>query len=123
MHFCAGLPIILVGCKKDLRREQKVLEELKKTNQRPVTPEEVSYGTRDLCPFSNNIYRVWQLRRRLVHVIILNAQPAQEKVYVRFSNTPHALPSFPHRAARRRVALLSKRISTIGFYQSPTSKR
>ena len=41
MHFCAGLPIILVGCKKDLRRDQRVIEELRKTNQRPDTPEEV----------------------------------------------------------------------------------
>ena len=43
MHFCAGLPIILVGCKKDLRRDPRVIEELRKTNQRPVTPEEVRY--------------------------------------------------------------------------------
>ena len=41
MHFCAGLPIILVGCKKDLRRDPRVIDELRKTNQRPVTPEEV----------------------------------------------------------------------------------
>jgi GTPase SAR1 family protein len=41
MHFCAGLPIILVGCKKDLRRDPRVVEELRKTSQRPVTPEEV----------------------------------------------------------------------------------
>ena len=41
MHFCPGLPIILVGCKKDLRRDPRVIEELRKTNQRPVTPEEV----------------------------------------------------------------------------------
>jgi len=40
MHFCAGLPIILVGCKKDLRRDPRVVEELRKTSQRPVTPEE-----------------------------------------------------------------------------------
>jgi len=39
-HFCPGLPIILVGCKKDLRRDPRVVEELRKTNQRPVTPEE-----------------------------------------------------------------------------------
>ena len=38
-----GLPIILVACKKDLRRDQVVLEGLKNMNQRPVTPEEVSY--------------------------------------------------------------------------------
>ena len=41
MHFCAGLPIILVGCKKDLRRDPRIIDELRKTNQRPVTPEEV----------------------------------------------------------------------------------
>lgn len=41
MHFCQGLPVILVGCKKDLRRDPKTIEELRKTNQRPVTPEEV----------------------------------------------------------------------------------
>ncbi|KAL4066464.1 P-loop containing nucleoside triphosphate hydrolase protein [Scleroderma yunnanense] len=40
MHFCAGLPIILVGCKKDLRRDPRVIDELRKTGQRPVTPEE-----------------------------------------------------------------------------------
>ncbi|GES89272.1 GTP-binding protein RhoA [Rhizophagus clarus] len=40
MHFCQGLPIILVGCKKDLRFDSKTIEELRKTSQRPVTPEE-----------------------------------------------------------------------------------
>lgn len=45
MHFCAGLPIILVACKKDLRRDPRVIEELRKTNQRPVTPEEVRLST------------------------------------------------------------------------------
>jgi Ras homolog gene family, member A len=43
MHFCAGLPIILVGCKKDLRRDPKTIENLRKTSQRPVTPEEVRF--------------------------------------------------------------------------------
>jgi len=40
MHFCPDLPIILVGCKKDLRRDPKTIDELRKTNQRPVAPEE-----------------------------------------------------------------------------------
>jgi Ras homolog gene family, member A len=42
-HFCPRLPILLVGCKQDLRSSSKVIEELKITNQRPVTPEEVRY--------------------------------------------------------------------------------
>lgn len=42
MHFCQGLPIVLVGCKKDLRFDPKTIEELRKTSQKPVSPEEVS---------------------------------------------------------------------------------
>ena len=41
MHFCPGLPIILVGCKFDLRHDPKIIEELGKAGQRPTTPEEV----------------------------------------------------------------------------------
>ncbi|KAJ3568091.1 hypothetical protein NPX13_g6542 [Xylaria arbuscula] len=40
LHFCQGLPIILVGCKKDLRYDAKTIEELRKTSQKPVSPEE-----------------------------------------------------------------------------------
>lgn len=43
LHFCQGLPIILVGCKKDLRYDQKTIEELHKTSQKPVTPEQVRH--------------------------------------------------------------------------------
>jgi len=39
-HFCPDAPVILVGCKKDLRHNPTVIEELKRTRQRPVTPEE-----------------------------------------------------------------------------------
>lgn len=41
LHFCQGLPIILVGCKKDLRHDPKTIEELHKTSQSPVTAEQV----------------------------------------------------------------------------------
>ncbi|KAA1087812.1 hypothetical protein PGTUg99_009919 [Puccinia graminis f. sp. tritici] len=40
LHFCQGLPIVLVGCKKDLRTDPKTIEELRRTSQKPVTPEE-----------------------------------------------------------------------------------
>ncbi|KAJ7465235.1 P-loop containing nucleoside triphosphate hydrolase protein [Mycena latifolia] len=39
-HFCYGLPIILVGCKTDLRQDPRVIEELRKTGQRPVSSEQ-----------------------------------------------------------------------------------
>lgn len=41
LHFCQGLPILLVACKKDLRNDPHTIEELRKTSQRPVTYEEV----------------------------------------------------------------------------------
>jgi len=41
LHFCQGLPIILVGCKKDLRHDPKTIEELHKTNQTPVSEDQV----------------------------------------------------------------------------------
>ena len=40
MHFCQGLPILLVACKKDLRNDPHTIEELRKTSQRPVTYDE-----------------------------------------------------------------------------------
>lgn len=40
LHFCSNLPIILVGCKKDLRNDPRTIEELRKTSQRPVSTQE-----------------------------------------------------------------------------------
>lgn len=41
-HFCPGLPIILVGCKKDLRYDPKTQQDLAKSGQAPVPTEQVS---------------------------------------------------------------------------------
>ncbi|WVF67430.1 hypothetical protein IAT40_002186 [Kwoniella sp. CBS 6097] len=37
LHFCQGLPIILVACKKDLRDDPKTNQDLGRMNQRPVS--------------------------------------------------------------------------------------
>ncbi|RKP26651.1 GTP-binding protein rhoA [Syncephalis pseudoplumigaleata] len=37
LHFCKGLPILLVACKKDLRHDPKVVESLRRHNQHPVS--------------------------------------------------------------------------------------
>ena len=39
---CYGVPIILVGCKKDLRKDPKTVDELEKISQKPVSLKEVS---------------------------------------------------------------------------------
>lgn len=43
-HFCHDLPVLLVGCKKDLRNDPATIEELRKNSQRPVAFEEVFSG-------------------------------------------------------------------------------
>ncbi|KZT59396.1 hypothetical protein CALCODRAFT_493744 [Calocera cornea HHB12733] len=40
MHFCAGVPIIVLGCRNDLRNDPKTIEMLRQTSQHPVSPEE-----------------------------------------------------------------------------------
>jgi hypothetical protein len=130
MHFCAGLPIILVGCKKDLRRDPRVIEELRKTSQRPVTPEEVSethpppslsevvYATAN--PTS---YRGWPSLRRLVLSTTWNAQLERVKVFVRCSSTPPGQPFLAGLDARRSIIVsccklyfLSRRDSIVTLF-------
>ena len=55
MHLCQGLPIILVGCKKDLRYDNKTIEELRKTSQKPVSPEEVSSFIFPISPIKPSV--------------------------------------------------------------------
>jgi Ras family protein A len=66
LHFCQGLPIILVGCKKDLRFDQKTIEELHKTSQKPVTPEQVStFSTATLHHFTNTPPQAEDVRKKI----------------------------------------------------------
>ncbi|KAJ2617521.1 GTP-binding protein Rho1 [Coemansia sp. RSA 1365] len=40
MHFCQGLPVILVGCKSDLREDPGFIEQARANDIQLVTPEE-----------------------------------------------------------------------------------
>jgi len=40
LHFCPKVPVMLVGCKKDLRGDPQTLKNLSTQNQRPVAPEQ-----------------------------------------------------------------------------------
>lgn len=40
-HFCKGVPVLLVGCKTDLRQDPEVLRELRQGRQEPVTFQQV----------------------------------------------------------------------------------
>ncbi|KAK3946390.1 putative RHO1 protein [Diplogelasinospora grovesii] len=47
-HFCDGVPVILVGCKKDLRNDPKTIEELRKISQKPVSESEGAKIAQDI---------------------------------------------------------------------------
>jgi len=47
-HFCPKVPVLLVGCKKDLRNDPKTNEELGRISQHPVTSEEGEIVARKL---------------------------------------------------------------------------
>ncbi|KAK4441964.1 hypothetical protein QBC34DRAFT_419429 [Podospora aff. communis PSN243] len=50
-HFCKGVPILLVGTKKDLRYDQGVIEELRKISQKPVSLEEGTAASQKIGAF------------------------------------------------------------------------
>ncbi|KDN33622.1 hypothetical protein RSAG8_13286, partial [Rhizoctonia solani AG-8 WAC10335] len=49
-RFCPGVPILLVGCKKDLRHDSRTIEELHKASQYPVTPKRHDSRAEGWCP-------------------------------------------------------------------------
>ena len=47
-HFCEGTPIILVGTKVDLRRDEQTIRMLSAQGQAPITPEQGATIARDI---------------------------------------------------------------------------
>ena len=94
LHFCSGLPIILVGCKKDLRFDAKTIEELHKTSQKPVSPEQVSASANS--PSRNHFLtspRARRCARESAPLDTLNARPRRERACARCLKLPRAPPS------------------------------
>uniref|UniRef100_G1MYY3 Ras homolog family member F, filopodia associated n=2 Tax=Meleagris gallopavo TaxID=9103 RepID=G1MYY3_MELGA len=36
-HFCQGVPLVLIGCKTDLRKDKEQLRKLRASKQEPIT--------------------------------------------------------------------------------------
>jgi GTPase SAR1 family protein len=45
LHFNPGIPIFLIGTKKDLRHDARTIEQLRKTSQKVVSYDEVSLSS------------------------------------------------------------------------------
>ncbi|KAJ4536461.1 GTP-binding protein Rho1 [Exophiala dermatitidis] len=89
LHFCQGLPIILVGCKCDLRHDPKTIEELAKTSQKPVTPEQVRSPVIPVYRWPRDadfgLSRVRKFARRSVPTSISSARPRPARVFAKYS--------------------------------------
>lgn len=110
-HFCNGLPVLLVGCKKDLRRDPRVIEELRRINQRPVTPEEVRKCLSFLMIDHSCAVRVWPWLKRSAPETIWSAQHGLARASGKSSSMLPVRPSWP--AIRRRPSPNAR------FYNSP----
>lgn len=44
-HFCRDIPVILIGCKTDLRKDKECARKLKAMNQAPITYTQVRQST------------------------------------------------------------------------------
>lgn len=49
-HFCRDIPVILIGCKTDLRKDKECIRKLRAMNQAPVTYTQVWQGLVILWP-------------------------------------------------------------------------
>lgn len=41
-HFCRGVPLVLIGCKTDLRKDKEQLRKLRASKQEPITYNQVN---------------------------------------------------------------------------------
>uniref|UniRef100_A0A8C5WRT5 Ras homolog family member F, filopodia associated n=1 Tax=Laticauda laticaudata TaxID=8630 RepID=A0A8C5WRT5_LATLA len=52
-HFCRGIPILLVGCKTDLRKDKEHLKKLRSAQQEPITYKQ---GEETCCQIGASMY-------------------------------------------------------------------
>ncbi|KAK8912582.1 GTP-binding protein rhoA [Metarhizium anisopliae] len=109
-HFCPEHPVILIGCKKDLRYDAKTISELNTMDQKPVTLEDVSTMYNRSTPNSGEagwlrlrtgIQLTWcfdRVKKRAktwAHTNTFSAQPRAMKVLERSSTMLSVLPPLP----------------------------
>ncbi|XP_037231367.1 rho-related GTP-binding protein RhoF isoform X2 [Falco naumanni] len=44
-HFCRGVPLVLIGCKTDLRKDKEQLRKLRASKQEPITYNQPSFSS------------------------------------------------------------------------------
>ncbi|NXY92309.1 RHOF protein, partial [Alcedo cyanopectus] len=85
-HFCRGVPVLLVGCKTDLRREQEVVDKLQEKHAEPISSQQGTAMARQI---------------RAVSYLECSAR-YQENIGTIFSKACGVALSAMHRSQRRR---------------------
>ncbi|XP_053557725.1 rho-related GTP-binding protein RhoF [Bombina bombina] len=84
-HFCRGVPIVLIGCKTDLRMDKERLRRLKTSQQEPITYTQAETICRDIqaedylecsAKFRENVENVF----REATVIALNSMKKEQRL-------------------------------------------
>ncbi|KAM8961806.1 rho-related GTP-binding protein RhoF [Pelodytes ibericus] len=84
-HFCRGVPIVLIGCKTDLRKDKERLRKLKASQQEPITYSQGEATCKDIqaeeylecsAKFQENVDNVF----REATLIALNGMKKEEKL-------------------------------------------
>lgn len=66
MHYCAGIPILLIECKMDLRSDPESINKLEKIGRMNVTPGEVCfYDRRSFPTIPQRLFRACRYLKRL----------------------------------------------------------
>jgi Ras family protein A len=123
-HFCPTVPTVLVGCKSDLRDDERVVEELRKTNQKPVSPKEVRSHRTHLVILSDRItaanqsrqHRVATSKTRSLPGNTSSAPPRLALVFGRCSRLPRGWRSRPGRAGRGSASSFKQADMAFSFF-------
>ncbi|KAJ7419339.1 ras family member F, filopodia associated [Willisornis vidua] len=66
-HFCRGVPLVLIGCKTDLRKDKEQLRKLRAAKQEPITYNQASAA----------VLQWWPLCRSYKAILLLSEQEQQ----------------------------------------------
>lgn len=58
-HFCHGVPVVLIGCKTDLRKDKELLRKLRASRQEPITYNQVTTSAFQAVFFLQELKRAY----------------------------------------------------------------
>uniref|UniRef100_A0A803V2P2 Ras homolog family member F, filopodia associated n=1 Tax=Ficedula albicollis TaxID=59894 RepID=A0A803V2P2_FICAL len=72
-HFCRGVPLVLIGCKTDLRKDKEQLRKLRAAKQEPITYNQVNFSASELVAS-------WQEIKHVVALLLTGVITGAEEI-------------------------------------------